>query len=169
MDLEQQIELIRQSPLFDAEWYLATYPDVARLDMCPATHFARYGWRVGRNPSAAFHTRGYQEQHGDVARSGANPLIHYLQHGEREGRRVPAVSRPVTPLPAARSTGHPAGSALRPGPVSVASPPAPPTSERPEEASRCQSLQLEHTQQLLEHYFRRCQELEYQLMDAAAR
>ncbi|QFU01729.1 hypothetical protein FIU83_08765 [Halomonas sp. THAF5a] len=153
MDLEQQIELIKHSSWFDAEWYLAAYPDVASLDMCPASHFARYGWRVGRNPSAAFHTRGYQQQNRDVAVSGVNPLIHYLQHGEKENRRPPAVpradhraasDRSVPTVPPAPSQPQPAAGAL------------------PEEAAQRQALQLEHTQKLLEHYFRRCQELELQ-------
>lgn len=163
MDLEQQIELIKESSLFDADWYLATYPDVARLEMCPATHFVRYGWRLGRNPSAAFHARGYLEEYRDVALSGANPLVHYLQHGEREGRRPPAVPRAVTPVPASRPSGSTPSSTALP----KARLPETPASELPQEATQRQAQQLTHTQQLLEHYFRRCQELEHRLMDAA--
>lgn len=148
MDLEQQIELIKHTSWFDADWYLAAYPDVSSLDMCPASHFARYGWRMGRNPSAAFHTRGYQKQNPDVTVSGVNPLIHYLQHGEKESRRPPAVPH----------TEHRVAS-------DRLAPPAPSLPQHlasglPEEAAQRQALQLEHTQQLLEHYFRRCQELE---------
>ncbi|MDT0500413.1 MULTISPECIES: hypothetical protein [unclassified Halomonas] len=148
MDLEQQIEMIKHSSWFDAEWYLRAYPDVASLDMCPASHFARYGWRVGRNPSAAFHTRGYQQQNRDVAVSGVNPLIHFLQHGEKENRRAPAVPTSEHRVSADR--------AAPPAPKQ----PQPSAGSLPDDIAQRQSLQLEHTQQLLEHYFRRCQELE---------
>lgn len=149
MDIEQQIEMIKHSSWFDAEWYRATYPDVASLDMCPASHFARYGWRVGRNPSAAFHTRGYQQQNRDVAASGVNPLIHFLQHGENEKRRAPAV-----PTSEHRVSDDRAAS-------SVPTQPQTSTDELSDDSmQRLQALQLEQTQQLLEHYFRRCQELE---------
>lgn len=39
---------------FDAEWYLATYPDVALVGMDPALHYLHYGRAMGRAPSAAF-------------------------------------------------------------------------------------------------------------------
>ncbi|MBC7157269.1 MAG: glycosyltransferase family 2 protein [Rhodobacteraceae bacterium] len=44
------IERLRKSPLFDAEWYLKTYPDVAMLGMDPAEHYLKYGKMMGRDP-----------------------------------------------------------------------------------------------------------------------
>lgn len=156
MDTEEQVELIKQSSLFDEQWYLAQYPDVARLKMCPVTHFVRYGWRVGRNPSPHFNTRHYLKRYADVSRTGENPLVHFLRHGRAEGRTsVPMTAtsgfraRPTNPLPN--------------DPITPAEPPLPATVQPRDDAHRIE-LQLEQTQQLLEHYFKRCQELEYRLI-----
>ena len=45
------LTVIRDSALFDPEWYLARYPDVARSGMEPAAHFHFIGSGLGR-PSA---------------------------------------------------------------------------------------------------------------------
>lgn len=45
-----ELERIRKSPLFDAEWYTETYPDVAILGMDPAEHYLKFGKSMGRAP-----------------------------------------------------------------------------------------------------------------------
>lgn len=67
--------------LFDAEYYLATYDDVAAAGMDPLFHFLRYGAKECRNPHPQFDTRHYLLQNPDVARSGHNPLLHFLRIG----------------------------------------------------------------------------------------
>ncbi|KAF7598832.1 MAG: hypothetical protein CGU28_09780 [Candidatus Dactylopiibacterium carminicum] len=37
---------------FDADWYLARYPDVALTGLPPFVHFERYGQPLGRLPCA---------------------------------------------------------------------------------------------------------------------
>ncbi|MGI4955417.1 MAG: carbohydrate-binding domain-containing protein [Janthinobacterium lividum] len=74
------------SPLFDAAFYLAHNPDVAAAGVDPAWHYAQFGWREGRDPSALFHTRYYLNQNPDVAAAGINPLAHYETTGWKEGR-----------------------------------------------------------------------------------
>lgn len=54
--LENTLEQLHQSGLFDAEWYCGTYPDVASSGLEPAQHYLRYGFRMGRDPSAQFST-----------------------------------------------------------------------------------------------------------------
>lgn len=158
MDINEQIELIKQSPLFEEAWYLAEYPDVARIGMCPVAHYVRYGWRVGRNPSSRFHTRFYLEQYPDVARSGANPLVHYLKFGRHEGRSTGAEAlRPRTALPPSTAAPHAALPALMPSVYEHAH------AAIPDNENERLSLQLEQTQRLLEHYFIRCQELELRM------
>ena len=85
---QQQSRLIRESELFDANWYMATYPDVAAARIDPAVHFVDLGWREGRNPSAAFCTTRYLRRYPDVAELKVNPLLHFIEHGSFEGREV---------------------------------------------------------------------------------
>jgi GT2 family glycosyltransferase len=84
--------LISQSKLFDAQWYVERYPDVAAMGLDPLEHFLRHGAAEGRNPSDRFDLSSYLKRNPDVARSGINPLLHYLEHGRDEGRSIRAVS-----------------------------------------------------------------------------
>lgn len=133
--------LLKESSLFDAEWYLARYIDVRDAGIPPERHFLKYGWRLGRNPGPGFSTTAYLARYGDVRRAGVNPLVHYLRNGQKEGREIVSVAdapRPTVPSKLYSS------------------------SESAGETSPL-ALQLEDTQQRLEHYFMRCQELELQL------
>lgn len=86
---------IRRSGLFDRDYYLRNNLDVARNCIDPVRHYTLYGWREGRDPSAAFNTRRYLEAYPDVAAQQINPLYHYCRFGYPEGRTVPgATSRP---------------------------------------------------------------------------
>ncbi len=82
------VELLRQSDWFDAEWYLHTYPDVKQSGMDPVLHYAIHGAKEGRDPSPQFNSRWYLGFHTDVAEQGLNPLIHYLRQGMKEGREI---------------------------------------------------------------------------------
>lgn len=84
--------LLRQSPLFDARWYLAAFPDVAQAGADPVIHYLAHGAAEGRNPHPCFDTRFYLESNRDVAQAGMNPLAHYIRHGLAEGRA--AMPRP---------------------------------------------------------------------------
>jgi len=72
--------------LFDAAYYLRTYPDVAAAGVDPYGHFLQSGFREGRNPHPLFDTSYYLEQYPDVAASGANPLVDYWESGAAQGR-----------------------------------------------------------------------------------
>ena len=90
-------ELIEQSGLFDAEWYLQQCPDVATGDIDPIAHYLTQGAALGLSPGPAFSTSRYLAAHVDVAAAGMNPLVHYVRHGQREGRMVfPAADPPST-------------------------------------------------------------------------
>lgn len=78
--------IIKGSGLFDAHYYLETYPDVRRADVAPLIHFVRHGWKEGRNPCQLFNTNYYLETNPDVKQSGMNPLLHFIRHGKIEGR-----------------------------------------------------------------------------------
>ena len=84
--IERDRELVACSGLFDRAWYLATYADIAAIDVDPLDHYLRWGGSEGRNPGPAFDSTAYLLAHPEIAESGINPLVHHLQHaGERGG------------------------------------------------------------------------------------
>jgi hypothetical protein len=85
-DVIDPLSQLRLAKLFDAEWYLATYPDVAEAGFDPAEHFLSHGAAEGRNPGPHFDSAAYLTANPDVAAAGANPLLHYIEHGQSEGR-----------------------------------------------------------------------------------
>ena len=48
-----QAALLRRSGLFDAQWYLEEYKDVAAAKVDPACHYIQYGSKEGRHPNKA--------------------------------------------------------------------------------------------------------------------
>ncbi|MCW2415952.1 hypothetical protein M2342_002319 [Sphingobium sp. B8D3A] len=94
--------VIGQSRLFNAEWYVETYPDVVTAKLDPLDHFIDHGAHEGRNPSSRFDLRWYVKRYPDVEGTGINPLLHYLQYGRDEGRSI----RPVNPSASDGSADH---------------------------------------------------------------
>lgn len=80
--------LVSKSPLFDEDYYLREYPDVALSKMDPIKHYLKYGASEGRNPSSFFQTNAYLAANSDVANAGVNPLLHFLMQGFKEGRKI---------------------------------------------------------------------------------
>ena len=74
------------NPLFDTDWYMAQYPDVAAAGVNPLVHYMAHGAAEGRDPNPLFDTDWYMAQYPDVAAAGVNPLVHYMAHGAAEGR-----------------------------------------------------------------------------------
>jgi hypothetical protein len=87
-------DLIEDSSLFDAEWYLRAYPDVAEARVNPLQHYMNVGWHEGRDPGPEFSTSSYLKANRDVAQAGMNPLLHFMEFGHQEGRG-PSAHRPV--------------------------------------------------------------------------
>ena len=85
---EAQIEVIRDSGLFDADYYLATYTDIQPPPQDPIRHYCEFGWHEGRNPSAEFDTQGYVAAYNDVKAAGVNPFWHYVEAGRYESRHA---------------------------------------------------------------------------------
>lgn len=76
----------KDNPLFDGDFYLAAYPDVAASGVDPYWHYLAHGAGEGRNPNPMFETRYYLERYPDIAENGVNPLVHYFEHGAAELR-----------------------------------------------------------------------------------
>ncbi len=73
-------------PDFDAAYYLAHNPDVAKAGVDPLQHYLTFGWKEGRDPDAFFSTNWYLAHNPDVAKAGVNPLLHFEYNGWQEGR-----------------------------------------------------------------------------------
>lgn len=85
-DDEHKIQELRSSGLFDNEWYLQRYPDVACAGIDPLEHYMRLGANEGKDPNPVFSTTWYLKANADVAAEGVNPLYHYFKYGIAEGR-----------------------------------------------------------------------------------
>ena len=85
--LAEDIAALAAAGLFDAPWYLETYPDVAAAHGDALAHFGHWGWAEGRSPNPWFDTEWYLQCNTDVTAAGINPLLHYAHWGEAEGRR----------------------------------------------------------------------------------
>src|SRR5207302_3920990 len=81
-------DLLLESGLFDAEWYVRAYPDVAMIGMDALEHYLWLGAILRRDPSKHFSAANYLSRYPDVAAAGINPLLHYAKWGSTEGRIV---------------------------------------------------------------------------------
>jgi hypothetical protein len=95
-------EDVKKSGLFDAEYYLTAYPDVAERNIDPLVHYLEEGARAGRDPHPDFDSAFYLEQSRLRGEEPNNPLLHYIRIGAARGfktrrdeadREVPAQRR----------------------------------------------------------------------------
>lgn len=97
MSQQKDVEtLILDSGLFDAEWYIETYPDVANSGLEPLEHYLKLGSLLKRDPGIGFSSRRYLEANADVASAGLDPLQHYLrslERGEKARQAFPSYAR----------------------------------------------------------------------------
>lgn len=76
---EQDVqEIIEKSGVFDKEWYLAQYIDVAQSGMDPLEHYVLFGAKEFRNPNSQFNTAQYVQRNPSLLESKLNPLLHYI-------------------------------------------------------------------------------------------
>jgi glycosyltransferase involved in cell wall biosynthesis len=80
------LRLVKDSGLFDSNYYLQKYPDIGANNLEPLQHFMDHGAFEGRDPNPWFYSKWYTWHYPDVARTRQNPLLHYLLHGAKEGR-----------------------------------------------------------------------------------
>ena len=81
-------EKIKNSGLFDEQFYLNLYADIKNSGIDPIEHYLIFGWEEGRYPSLKFDTRSYLDAYSDVKKSKMNPLLHYILFGKNEGRNA---------------------------------------------------------------------------------
>ena len=81
--------LLRRSPEFDRDFYIASNPRLRRLfRLAPERHYALFGEAAGLCPNPGFSPRAYLYHNPDLAAAGTPPLRHYLERGRAEGRIV---------------------------------------------------------------------------------
>ncbi|WP_416953587.1 hypothetical protein ACNKF0_15705 [Nocardioides sp. T5] len=81
-------DLVRESDLFDEDFYLQHNPKLREQGKDPVTHYLKRGGFNGKDPSAAFSSRSYLQRNPEVAAAKINPLVHYLRIGRAEGRSM---------------------------------------------------------------------------------
>ncbi len=84
MGMSRDAQTIRATGLFDDEFYLRSYPDVAADEVDPLLHYLMYGASEGRWPNPAFDPDFYARQAATLRR-GENPLLHYIATGRQLG------------------------------------------------------------------------------------
>jgi GT2 family glycosyltransferase/glycosyltransferase involved in cell wall biosynthesis len=84
--LSEQLDELRQSRLFDENWYVTQNRQVQQSGIDPLSHYLLFGGFEGRQPNPHFDSKWYFETYPDVAREGINPLVHYIRHGTAERR-----------------------------------------------------------------------------------
>lgn len=82
-NLAAERQLILDSGLFNPEWYLATYPDVAMAGMDPAEHFLKYGALLLRDPSPNFSTGFFIDTRPGVQKENLNPLVYRARYPKK--------------------------------------------------------------------------------------
>jgi glycosyltransferase involved in cell wall biosynthesis len=82
------IFIVEQSRLFDADWYLANYPEVGESGLGAAEHYLFQGTKSLLNPGPGFSTRFYLHTHPDIRNADIHPLVHYEKYGRGEGRAI---------------------------------------------------------------------------------
>ncbi|MFC3202527.1 glycoside hydrolase family 99-like domain-containing protein [Alteromonas oceani] len=82
--LQEKIDIIELSGLFDFDFYAQQYPDIKQQDAIQ--HFLSVGASDGASPSYLFDTKWYLQQYSDLAESDLNPLLHYILYGAAELR-----------------------------------------------------------------------------------
>ncbi|QDH71036.1 hypothetical protein [Marilutibacter alkalisoli] len=93
--VEQEGKL-RDSGIFDEEWYLSRYPEVRESGLEPIEHYLVHGALLGFDPGPGFETLSYLARYPDVRHAGVNPLLHYIEHGRQEGRIASGRDRVMT-------------------------------------------------------------------------
>jgi hypothetical protein len=77
--LDADRDIVASSQVFDVDWYVSTYPDVAASGVDPAFHFVRHGAGEGRHPGPDFDTKAYVANHAEVVALGLNPVVHFVR------------------------------------------------------------------------------------------
>ena len=88
-----ELTTVLTSDIFDRDFYLKTYPDVATAGVDPFHHYLTHGRFEKRKASALFDPASYLDANPEVAVSGIEPFLHYALIGR-------AANAPRSPIEA---------------------------------------------------------------------
>ena len=83
----RKVKKIKNSQLYNNEFYLRNNPDVRLAKMNPIKHYFFHGGFEGRKPSPDFDSAFHIENNPDVKMTGMNPLVHNLLLGKEKSRK----------------------------------------------------------------------------------
>ena len=89
-DLDELVEIVRKSGLFDEKYYLRRYREVRVSENSPLEHYCKIGIHEDFKPNAYFDPAWYREYYQDIGEKDIFPFIHYILFGREEGRRPSA-------------------------------------------------------------------------------
>jgi len=75
---------IQKLGIFDESYYLSCNPDVKAAGVKALTHYRKFGWKEGRNPSIHFDSKFYIGQFSKEYDSSLDPLSHYFLKGWKD-------------------------------------------------------------------------------------
>lgn len=84
--LADQVAMLLQGALCDAEWHLQSYPNVAESGMYAAEHYVRAVAFEGRDPRPQFDSLACYLANPDAAEAIWPALMHFMHSGKAEGR-----------------------------------------------------------------------------------
>lgn len=86
---------LKNSQIFDKEWYLKENHDIIHNNIDPIEHYVRHGaLTCDKNPSPDFINEEYLALNPDVRFAMMNPAGHYERHGKAEKRQVSFLQLP---------------------------------------------------------------------------
>ncbi len=92
-DYLKNYEDVKESGLFDKEWYVSSYPDL-KVVSDPLKHFLLSGWKEKRNPGPDFDTAWYIDQNPELKDMHINPLIYHINIGQYKNNETsPNISK----------------------------------------------------------------------------
>jgi GT2 family glycosyltransferase len=81
----RDLEAVLASGVFDQDFYVKTYPDIADAGVNPLLHYLGNGRFEKRKASETFDPAAYLEANPEVANSGIEPFLHYVLIGRAAG------------------------------------------------------------------------------------
>jgi hypothetical protein len=75
---------IQKLGIFDESYYLSCNPDVKAAGVKALTHYRKFGWKEGRNPSIHFDSKFYIGQFSKEYDNSLDPLSHYFLKGWKD-------------------------------------------------------------------------------------
>lgn len=79
--IQESYNIIKESKLFDEEYYLSEYPEVKNLDMDPIAHYLNLGDIEGCEPNSWFDNLNYMNFYSNINTFKINPFVHYILYG----------------------------------------------------------------------------------------